>query len=80
MANTWADQVKPDDYVNIGDVGEGIVTTIRVDEEPPVGAWLRVLTVHVADDGFTEYRTIDERGRPYNVELPSAERVTVRQA
>lgn len=80
MASTWADGVKADDYVSIGDVGEGIVTsTVVAPRPPPPGTWLLVVSVNVGDDGYTDLHTMDESGTLYDVEIPSAERVTVRR-
>lgn len=78
MANAWVDQIRPGDYISIGDVSEGIVTSTVVNKEPPVGAWLMVLSIHVGDDGYADFEAMDEAGTLYAIEIPNAERITAR--
>ena len=76
MANAWADQLKVGDMVNAGDLGDA---RAEFDSSLPSAAWLEVIKVHPADDGFTDLTLRDEDGTLFVCDLPSAERVTIRR-
>ena len=76
MANAWADQLKVGDMVNAGDLGDA---RAEFDSSLPSAAWLEVIKVHPADDGFTDLTLRDEDGTLFGCDLPSAERVTIRR-
>ena len=77
MANAWADQLKVGDMVNVGDLGDALA---EFDSSYlPNAAWLEVIKVHPADDGFTDLTLRDEDGTLFGCDLPSAERVTIRR-
>ena len=76
MANAWADQLKVGDMVNAGDLGDA---RAEFDSSLPSAAWLEVVKVHPADDGFTDLTLLDEDGTLFGCDLPSAERVTIRR-
>lgn len=76
MANTWADQLRVGDMVNVGDLGDALDDTTGALKDV---AWVRVNSVHPCNDGFTDLTLDLSDGRRVHADLPSAERVTVRR-
>lgn len=74
MANTWADQLKTGDMVNVGDLLDSL---IEFYDDRPSAAWLEVIRVHPGDDGFTDLTLRNEDGTLFGADIPSAERVTI---